>query len=186
MKIYVLRHEQRPMDDPRFLTELTDSGKHKAMFSLNNTLKNIPFTHIFSSPFLRVLQTIEPYVKNNHYVNIEYGLAEGLHDPIFAGENDFTVKDPPCIISNYRSVIDVNNYRYYENEDMIRTRVRTFYDELVRNHKNENHVILLAAHECICNALIESITGMPRGLQDYFAMGKLATCSEEGEVIWVN
>ena len=71
MKIYILRHEMRPLHDPRFMTELTEHGKHKAMFSLKNTLKNISFTHIYSSPFLRVLQTIAPYAENNHYVNIQ-------------------------------------------------------------------------------------------------------------------
>ena len=186
MKIYLLRHEERPLDNPGFLTELTEFGKHKAMFSLKNTLKNIPFTHIFSSPFLRVLQTIAPYAENNHYVNIEYGLAEGLHDPIFVDQDDFTIKDSPCIVSNYESVVDVNNYRYYEDDDMIRHRVKLFYNELVNEHKNENHVVLLAAHKCICNVLIQLMTDIPRDMQDDFCMGKLATCSEDGEIIWIN
>jgi len=186
MKIYILRHEMRPIDDPRFMTELTEYGKHKAIFSLKNTLKNISFTHIFSSPFFRVLQTIAPYVENTHYVNIEYGLAEGLHDPIFEDQDDFTIKDPPCIISNYESVVDINNYRYCENEEVIKTRVKLFYNNLVSNHKNENHVILLAAHQCICNILIELITNRSRDINDDFGMGKLATCNENDEIIWIN
>ena len=186
MKIFVLRHEERPMDDPGFLTQLTEFGKHKAMFSLKNTLKNFSFTHIFSSPFLRVLQTIAPYAENNHYVNIEYGLAEGLHDPVFEDQNDFTIKDSPCITSSYDSVFDVNNYRYYENEDTIRSRVKMFYDDLVEKHKNENHTILLAAHQCICNILLELMTNQEREMDDTFGMGKLATCDENNEIIWIN
>ena len=45
MKIYVLRHEDRPMNNPGFLTELTDIGKHKAIFSLKNTQKYIIYSH---------------------------------------------------------------------------------------------------------------------------------------------
>ena len=186
MRIYILRHEQRPMNNPGFLTQLTEFGNHKAMFSLKNTLRNIPFTHIFSSPFLRVLQTIAPYVENTHYVNIEYGLAEGLHDKVFTEENDFTIRETPCIISNYESIFDINNYRYYEDEDTIKARVKTFYDSLVNKYKNENVVILLASHQCICNALLELMTDKSRNLTDDFAMGKLATCNKDNEIIWIN
>jgi len=185
MKIYILRHEERP-SHPGFLTELTEFGKHKAMFSLKNTLRNISFTHVFSSPFLRVLQTIAPYAENNHYVNIEYGLAEGLHDPVFASEDDFSLKESPCHISSYESVVDINNYKYYENDDMIRTRVKTFYNELIRQHKNKNHVILLACHKCICNVLLEIITGSFRDMSDPYEMGKLTTVDENGEILWIN
>tara|TARA_B100001250_G_C19671856_1_gene731836 strand:+ start:248 stop:805 length:558 start_codon:yes stop_codon:yes gene_type:complete len=185
MKIYVLRHEERP-NNPGFLTELTEFGKHKAMFSLKNTLKNISFTHVFSSPFLRVLQTIAPYVENNHYVNIEYGLAEGLHDPVFTSEDDFSIKETPCHLSNYESVVDINNYKYYENDDVIRNRVKTFYDDLIKNHKNENHVILLACHKCICNVLLENMTGLYHDMDDSYDMGKLTTVDENGEILWIN
>ena len=73
-----------------------------------------------------------------------------------------------------------------EDDDMIRQRVKLFYNELVNEHKNENHVVLLAAHKCICNVLIQLMTDMPRDMQDDFGMGKLATCSEDGEIIWIN
>jgi broad specificity phosphatase PhoE len=186
MKIYVLRHEDRPMNNPGFLTELTDIGKHKAIFSLKNTLKNISFTHIFSSPFLRVLQTIAPYVENNHYVNIEYGLAEGLQDPVFEDEIDFTVTNSPCHLGSYESVVDINNYKYYEDEEIIRTRVKVFYDSLVMNYKNDNHIILLACHQCICNILLELMTKIPRGQDEEYNMGKLTTINEDNEIICIN
>ena len=129
---------------------------------------------------------IAPYAENNHYVNIEYGLAEGLHDPVFASEDDFSLKESPCHISSYESVVDINNYKYYENDDMIRTRVKTFYNELIRQHKNENHVILLACHKCICNVLLEIITGSFRDMGDPYEMGKLTTVDENGEILWIN
>jgi len=195
MKIYILRHEERPIDNPSFLTELTDKGKITASNSLKNTLNNIEFTHIYSSPFLRALQTITPYVQQKHYVNIEYGLAEGLHDPIFKETNDFTIRTPPCYISNYKSVVDIEKYRYYEDTNAIKERVKTFYDELVSKHKNEHDIILLSSHQCICNILVELIQvdnrygkekENPRDMHEIFDMGKLAFIDDNNNIVWIN
>ena len=62
MLLYLLRHEERP-DDPSFLTELTENGKQRANTSLKQKLDFTDFTTIYSSSFIRVLQTIQPYLK---------------------------------------------------------------------------------------------------------------------------
>jgi broad specificity phosphatase PhoE len=187
MKIYLLRHEDRPINNPGFLTELTQLGKERSNNSLKNTLNNINFTHVYCSPFLRTIQTISPYVENKHYVNIEYGLAEGLHDEIFKNEFDCTVKNPPCHISNYKSIIDIEQYRYYEDEEQIRIRVGLFYKNLTENHKNEHHTILLVSHQCICNILLDNIRNVKeRDIHEKYDMGKLVHVDETNEIIWVN
>lgn len=186
MKIYILRHEQRPANDPGFLTELTAYGKHRAMFSLKNTLDNASIDHIYSSPFLRTLQTVAPFVGNNYCVNIEYGLAEGLCDTVFENQSDFQLDVPPCRVNDdYKSVIDRNNYRYPESNHLMRQRPRVFCDKLLEDYKNSHDNILLVTHKCVCNALLERITGSPRHLDASFNMGQLA-CVENGEIQWVN
>jgi broad specificity phosphatase PhoE len=186
MKLYILRHEERPPHNPGFETSLTEFGRHKAMFSLKNTLRSIQFTHVFSSPFPRVLQTIAPFARNNHDVSIEYGLAEGLTDPVFMSATDFAVVDPPCSLTGRKSAVDPNDYKFPESDERIRTRAKIFYYGLVADHKDHDHTILLASHKCICNALLELMTGEPRGLEDEYAMGKLATTDADSKIIWAN
>ena len=59
--LYLLRHEERG-SSPVFHTELTNSGKINSI-NLSKMLENIDIDMIFSSPFLRTLQTVNPYCK---------------------------------------------------------------------------------------------------------------------------
>ncbi len=61
MKIYVLRHELRTKS-PLFFTSLTKKGMDNAD-KLNDILNNIDFDIIYTSPFLRTIQTVLPYCK---------------------------------------------------------------------------------------------------------------------------
>ena len=68
MKILFLRHEIRNLRDPTFYSPLLKKGLNNAV-QLVSILKRHKIDLIFSSPFKRVLQTIEPYCnlynKNN-------------------------------------------------------------------------------------------------------------------------
>ena len=78
MKIYLLRHEIRDMYDPSFYSPLLDAGLKNAQV-LSTILDKQDINLIFSSPFKRVLQTVQPYCDmRNLKVNIEYSLYEQI------------------------------------------------------------------------------------------------------------
>ena len=69
MKIYILRHEDK-IKNSTFYSSLTQLGLENSEklseYLINN---NINFTHIYSSPYNRTIQTITPYSKKKN-INI--------------------------------------------------------------------------------------------------------------------
>jgi phosphohistidine phosphatase SixA len=61
MKLILMRHEERG-PNPGFFTELTDNGIVNSCI-IPDLLKDFNIDIIFSSPFIRTLQTIYPYSK---------------------------------------------------------------------------------------------------------------------------
>jgi len=81
MKIYILRHEDRTQDCS-FFSPLTKTGLNNSV-KLIDYLKKEKITKIYCSPFIRTLQTIYPYAKNNNInINLEYGLVEIHHQDL--------------------------------------------------------------------------------------------------------
>ena len=77
MKIILLRHEERYLDIG-FYSNLTDKGVINSCL-LGNTLNKYDIDIVFSSPFIRTLQTIYPFIMKNNYqkkVNCEYTITE--------------------------------------------------------------------------------------------------------------
>ena len=62
MRVFVVRHEKRDRRDATFLSPLLPEGKKDAAGNLVQRISEIRPTHIYASPFLRVLQTVQPYV----------------------------------------------------------------------------------------------------------------------------
>jgi 2,3-bisphosphoglycerate-dependent phosphoglycerate mutase len=74
MKIYILRHEERTIDCS-FFGPLTMNGLQNSK-KLINKLDMLNITDVYSSPFIRTLQTIEPFIKkNNMKIKLEYSLT---------------------------------------------------------------------------------------------------------------
>ena len=61
MKIYLLRHEDRTQD-ATFFSPLTKQGLENSV-KLIKDLEKSNINIVYSSPFIRTLQTIHPYVK---------------------------------------------------------------------------------------------------------------------------
>ena len=59
MKIYILRHEDRTMD-LTFFSPLTKKGLEKSL-KISDELEKLNINSIYSSPYIRTLQTIYPY-----------------------------------------------------------------------------------------------------------------------------
>ena len=80
MKLYLLRHDERALDDISFYSPLIPHGLDCAN-KLKYTLDYHNINLIFCSPFKRTLQTVKPYCDmKNLKLNIEYSLYEKLNN----------------------------------------------------------------------------------------------------------
>ena len=176
MRLFFLRHEERP-SNPSFRTQLTEAGKLRAATSVKDKLSNLGITTIFSSPFVRVLQTIQPFVMESGLkVNIDFGVSEGLNSNVFVPSDTFS--PPPYIDCNinpgHKSYYEEEFYYAPENEMDISQRVKIFLDILLKNYSHTNETILIATHKCVCNILIRLLTREVRHIDAPFEMGQIS------------
>jgi len=183
MRIILLRHEERGID-VGFYSNLTEDGIINACNSLPDKLHKLKIDIIFSSPFIRTLQTIYPYANlYNKSVNIEYGLYEYLHNPYFLlGKwyytiNDINDKDLRRIINNkYKSIIKKDDFSVLEDEEDLEKRVKKFFEYLKKNFYNQS--VLIVTHKGVINK-IKDIYLKRTAMDEDFNMGSI----EEFEII---
>ena len=179
MKLIILRHEERP-DSSLFFTPLTEKGKINAKELENKLPSNIDI--IYSSSFLRTLQTIYPYcMKYNKKVNAENAFYEFCQAPDFNYNNyRHSVSEyknlkhyehlKSIINYKYKSNIFVSNIKFPEEEINIRNRVFPFIYNLCKKYKNTNKTILIVSHMSICN-FIKKVFNKNIKIDSNFPMG---------------
>jgi broad specificity phosphatase PhoE len=175
MKLILLRHGDRGVN-PGFFSELTESGIMQSLF-LPEKLKDYKIDAIFSSPFLRTLQTIYPYAKKyNKKINIEYGLYEYLHNPYFMiypwyyKINDIKDNELKSIVNNeYESIVNLDNFYVLEDEKHLEMRIIEFFSYL--NTKYRNKTVLIVSHKGVINK-IKDLYVKKTDMDDLFEMGE--------------
>ena len=130
MKLYILRHEDRTQD-ATFFSPLTKDGLENSE-KLIELLNELNIDIIYSSPFIRTLQTINPYAKyKNLKINIDYSLAE-LQHPDLIPPNSYQVTLPKYIAKDfnysdiYESTITPHDYKYPEDETAMNKRIKKY------------------------------------------------------------
>jgi len=161
MKLIIIRHGER-FDSTLYFTPLTANGLKQAD-DLADTLKSHKIDIVYSSPFLRTLQTIYPYcIENNKKVNIENSFYECLRSDEFNYHNyrhrpkelENTYPHLVSIIdANYNSKLLVSNISYVEEYKQVKNRVFPFIFDLCRKHKNDDITILIVTHATIVNTI---------------------------------
>ena len=153
MKLYLLRHEKRAIDNPSFYSPLLEEGLIDAD-KLKHILNDLNINLIFSSPFKRVLQTIKPYCDMKKLnVNIEYSLYEQIYyhetHKFKFDKNDYK-KDLKNSDSEY--YLKNNEYTSYLPLDKIEftkdtvIRSNNFLRYIINKYKNTDINILFATH----------------------------------------
>lgn len=162
MKIYILRHEDRTQDATMF-SPLTSDGLEKSV-KLIEKLKELNINYIYSSPFIRTLQTVHPYAKDlNKKINLEYGLQEIQH-PHIIPKNSYTVSLPLYIAKSfnynpkYKSTIEPEDNIYPEEDKNVTLRVKKFLNKVMDEHLTTQNNILLVTHQVVCNAILKIAT----------------------------
>ena len=162
MKVFILRHEDRTQD-ATFFSPLTSSGLEKSDL-LVDVLKKYKINKIYSSPFIRTLQTINPYcTKYNLKINLEYSLCEIQH-PLIIPEKSYQVRLPSYMANSfncnekYKSLLDPLNHIYPEDEVAVSKRVKKFLNTLFNNKLEKNYNVLIVTHQVVCNEILKSTT----------------------------
>jgi broad specificity phosphatase PhoE len=163
MKIYIIRHEERPADCS-FFTPLTKQGLCNAKkLVIDMDKQNIKIDIILSSPFIRTLQTIFPYAINKKLdINLEYGLSE-IHHPDCITQIAVGMQLPEYIAQSfnynnkYESIIKYNEIKYPENIIDVKNRINKILKYLICTYNKTDKSILLVTHQSLCVCALENI-----------------------------
>ena len=162
MKIYLLRHTDSTMDATMF-SPLTKEGLDQSK-KLVKVLTKEKIDTIYSSPFIRTLQTIYPYAKKNNLpINVDYSLSEIQH-PIIIAEKSYQITLPQYIAdsfnisSEYTSTMNPSDYSYPEDDKIVEKRVKKFMTKLVTDNINNKCTIVIVTHQVVCNIILKFAT----------------------------
>jgi broad specificity phosphatase PhoE len=192
MKIYILRHEDRTQD-ATFFSPLTKDGLKNSK-NLVKILRKLQINKIYSSPFIRTLQTINPYCKEfNVKVNLEYSLSEIQH-PHIIPEKSYQISLPEYIAEQfnynpkYKSLFNPRDHIYPEDEKNVQNRVRKFLMELINNRITKQENILLCTHQVVCNSILKMATKSKKDIDidfDYnYPRGALTLVFDKDEFLF--
>jgi broad specificity phosphatase PhoE len=161
MKIYIIRHEDRTQDATMF-SPLTEEGIDNSS-NLIDIISSLNVNILYSSPFIRTLQTIFPYSKKkNIKINIDYGISE-LQHPDLIPPNSYKVYLPKYIANqfnyndNYTSSMQPIDYQYPECSIELTKRIKKFLKKIITNNQNHSNIILISTHQGVCNTILKII-----------------------------
>jgi len=159
MKIFILRHEDRTMD-ATFFSPLTLKGLENSV-ELIDDLDNNEIDLIYSSPYIRTLQTIYPYSKKKEIkINLDYSLLEFQHISIIP-KKSYQVRLPEYLAEkfnynkNYNSLIYPEDLPYPEKIKDVKKRVKSFMTYIFTSYGNTDENIVIVTHQTVCNILSE-------------------------------
>ena len=176
MKIIILRHEERE-NNVGFFSKLTNDGYVRACTELPNKLAEYNINYIFSSPFVRTLETsLFVSIKNNLLINPEYALCEYLHNSYFIFNKWYystdEIKDELIqqqINHSYDTLYIENDFTVLEDEKALETRIVHFFDYLYSTY-DINSTVLLVTHQGVINKICDLFI-KPTEMSNHFPMG---------------
>jgi len=162
MKIFILRHEDRTQD-ASFFSPLTKTGLENAN-KLIETIEKYNIIHIYSSPYIRALQTIYPYSKKTgRKIKLEYSLSEINHPDLIA-KNSYGVRLPEYMSElfnydpSYTSQLQVENIKYPEAELDVEIRIKNFLKNVITQHGKFDDNIILVTHQVVCSTILKIVS----------------------------
>lgn len=151
MKIYIIRHEDRTMD-LTFFSPLTKTGLDNSV-KLIKDLEKEKIDTVYSSPYIRTLQTIYPYCKK-YGLNpkLDYSVAE-LYQEENIPRKSYTITLPKYLEESfnndgeYSSLILPENIEFPENSKSFSARIKNFLKNIIRYNYESNKNILISTHQ---------------------------------------
>ena len=161
MKIYILRHEDRTQDCS-FFSPLTKKGLEKSI-NLIDSLEKCNINIIYSSPFIRTLQTVYPYAKDKDIkINLEYGLSEIHHEDLIP-KKAYGMYLPEYIAelfnynSEYKTLMKPTEITFPEKEINVERRTKRILRSIVNKYMNTDANILIVTHQIVCLCLLKIV-----------------------------
>lgn len=172
LRVYALRHQLRDPRDASFASPLLPEGVREAESTTRQLLKAAAPTRFYSSPFLRCLETLEPYVRRHGGgpIRVDYSLWEHNLDPkvkdVVNAEEGQPV--PPEWQERFplneayagvlpRQALPAQNRTLAD----VHQRTRAFMEHLVLLHDGKPNVVVLCTHQTIVHSLLHQATGVP-------------------------
>lgn len=163
LKMFVVRHEKRPVEDPTFHVSLTEDGLSDASNVVAAKLQSHGITKVYASPFRRVLQTVQPFLSSAGLrAHVDWALYEHPEpnpEPVVAIPDDFHADF--AIETNYEPHLGGNDIaRCNGSFEAVHKRVRGLVQRLAESH-GDGDVLLLATHQTSVHSLLHQQTGIP-------------------------
>lgn len=160
MTLYLLCHEFCDDDGNKcsFDSPLTSNGLTNA-FRLIPYLCSMNIDQVYSSPFIRCLQTVGPFVLQNRLkINVEYALSElmSLNDKTtWARELTCVEMNNNNVNTRYGSIYQFTDFQYPETPDCGTARINSFMNMIEHSAAVDKKTILVCSHPKIINAIIK-------------------------------
>jgi len=161
MKLYILRHEDRTMD-LTFFSPLTKNGLEKSI-DLIDHLEKERINSVYSSPYIRTLQTIFPYSKKyNLKPKLDYSITE-LYQEENIPKKSYQITLPQYIAETfnyddeYKSLTMPTNIKFPEDIKLFNNRIKYFLKNIIGNNYNTNKNILLVTHQGVIDIIMRLI-----------------------------
>ena len=158
MKLFVMRHCERNINDCGFESPLLPIGIHNAK-NLYSQMNFLNIDTIYSSPFLRTIQTVDFYSKiKNIPIKIDYSLAEFV-SPIdkYRMKSIYNYEIPVSWKKNFIIKTEnmlVNKYDINEEQNDCIMRLYNFLVHIIEKYKYTKKNILLVTHMSIVNMIL--------------------------------
>ena len=192
MKIYILRHEDRTQDCS-FFAPLTETGLQNAR-TLVEKLKESKIDMIYSSPFIRTLQTVYPFAKDSDIkINLEYGLAE-FHNADIIPPKAVGISLPEYLAisfnydPHYKTIVKPTDIVYPETYKDVELRVKRVLRDIITKYSETECNIVLVSHQTMCNTIIKIVNNsegkfknkIPEKILNGYEKGKLCLVFDKG------
>lgn len=185
MKIYILRHEDRTQD-ASFFGPLTKNGLEKST-KLIEKCEELHINHIYSSPFIRTLQTIYPYSKYKSIpIKLDYALCE-IHDQSLIAHNSHGTHLPEYLAQSfnyedkYKSSIQPEEIKYPETKKDVIVRVRNLLKNIITNHGKTDDRIIIVTHQVVCDNILNMVGKLKKHNIINYPIGSISLIFEDFE-----
>lgn len=153
-----MRHCERDINNCSFESPLLDVGHINAQQACN-TMETYNITKIFSSPFLRTIQTSHYYSKKHNIpINIDYSLCEFVYTDDkhkMYSSNNYIIPQEWKNTYNINTTNMINNI--FNNDEtiiMCMKRVNNLLEYIKKQYEHMDENILLVTHMSIVNIIL--------------------------------